>query len=209
MTRPVHASMPERFEIHRIAPQPWRNGAGLTREIAAAPAGSDGFDWRISVAEVTRDAPFSAFPGIDRCIVLLHGAGLLLRANHGSFEHRLDTPCVPHHFSGDLALHATLLGGPSSDFNVMVRRGLYRCEVTCHRGATVVPAAPVVLVLGCAGMCRVTQVGQGGQVEPPPALTLAADEALLWRVPTAAIAVHPLAPDARLLAVRLCHDHAP
>ena len=203
MTPPAHASTPERFDLHRIAPQPWKNGAGLTREIAAAAAGSDGFDWRISVAEVARDAPFSAFPGIDRCIVLLHGAGLRLRADDGSLDHRLDTPCEPFHFAGDVALHATLLGGPSSDFNVMVRRGVFRCAVTCHRDATELAAAPVVLMFGCTGSWQMGQIGE------PSTLSLAADQALLRRAPAAAFTLQPLTADARLLAVRLCLDKTP
>ena len=75
--------VPERFDLRQIAPQPWKNGAGLTREIAVArnAATECGFDWRLSVAEVARDAPFSAFPGVDRCIVLLRGAGLQLGAD--------------------------------------------------------------------------------------------------------------------------------
>ena len=206
MTPPAHASKPERFELHRIAPQPWKNGAGLTREIASATAGSEGFDWRISVAEVARDAPFSAFPGVARCIVLLRGAGLRLRAGDGSIDHALDAPCAPFHFSGDVALHATLLGGPSRDFNVMVRRGVFRCEVTCHRDAIDVPAAPVVLLFGCAGSWK---VGRVGPISTSTALTLATDQALLWRAPAAAFRVQPLGPEARLLAVRLCHDQTP
>ena len=200
MTPPAHALTAERFEMHRIVPQPWKNGAGFTREIAAAAARPDGFDWRISVAEIARDAPFSAFPGVDRCIVLLQGPGLRLRAADASVDHRLDTPYVPYHFSGDVALHATLLGGPSRDFNVMVRRGVYRCEVTCHRTTTELPCAPVVLLFGCAG---------SWQVGPSAAFALAPDDALLWRAPTAPFTLQPLTPDARLLAVRLCHDHTP
>lgn len=104
----------ERFDLREIAPQPWKNGAGLTRAIAVSPIGSDAstFDWRISVAEVERDGPFSAFPGIDRCIVLLRGAGMLLHGADGGLVHRLDRRHEPFHFSGDLPLDATLLGGP-------------------------------------------------------------------------------------------------
>src|SRR3546814_1791648 len=58
----------------------WRNGLGWTREIHAhrPDPGSD-WAWRLSIAEIERDAPFSAFPGVDRELVLLHGNGLRLR----------------------------------------------------------------------------------------------------------------------------------
>ena len=62
--------------------------------------------------------------------MLLHGAGLRLRTDDASIDHRLNRPCEPFHFAGDVAPHATLLGGPSGDFNVMVRRGVFRCAVT-------------------------------------------------------------------------------
>ena len=183
----------ERFELARIAPQPWKNGAGMTREIAlAGPA--DAFDWRISIAEVDRDAPFSAFPGIDRCITLLHGAGMRLRSNDGTLDHALTTPLAPFRFSGDVALSATLAGGACSDFNVMTRRGRWRAEVTVLRDATTLPDADAMLLLGCDGDW---QIG----AEP-----LGASHALLWRSAPGPIAIRPRGADAALLHVRLCHD---
>jgi uncharacterized protein len=120
----------ERFDLRDIAPQPWKNGAGLTREIAVGPRGASAtdFDWRVSVAEVERAAPFSVFPGIDRCIVLLAGAGLHLRSDDHPLDHRLDVPCTPFHFSGDVPLLATLIGGPSRDLNVPTRRRTTACR---------------------------------------------------------------------------------
>jgi hypothetical protein len=43
----------------------WKNGAGWTREIVRVPDRED-WDWRLSIAEIEQDAPFSVFPGIDR-----------------------------------------------------------------------------------------------------------------------------------------------
>ena len=46
---------------------PWKNGGGTTAEVAAFPEGSnfETFGWRISMADVTSDGPFSSFPEID------------------------------------------------------------------------------------------------------------------------------------------------
>ena len=54
---------------------PWKNGGGLTREVAAHPPQSDlgNFDWRVSLAEVRRGGPFSSFPGIDRHMAVISG----------------------------------------------------------------------------------------------------------------------------------------
>ena len=53
----------------------WKNGLGWTREIVRVPDNDD-WDWRLSIAEIERDAAFSSFPGIDRELVLLRGNGL-------------------------------------------------------------------------------------------------------------------------------------
>ena len=57
---------------------PWKNGGGSTDEIATYPrgAGLDAFDWRVSIAHVASDGPFSRFPGVERTITLLEGAGM-------------------------------------------------------------------------------------------------------------------------------------
>jgi environmental stress-induced protein Ves len=46
---------------------PWKNGGGETTEIAVFPdgAGLSDFDWRVSMARVDGDGPFSSFPGIE------------------------------------------------------------------------------------------------------------------------------------------------
>lgn len=195
------SASPERFDLRRIAPQPWKNGAGVTREIAVGPsgAGSAAFDWRISLAEVERDAPFSAFPGIARCIVLLRGAGMRLRSDGGELDHRLDQPLAPFHFSGDTPLSATLVDGPSSDFNVMTRRSAWTAAVTTQRSAFEPARADITLLLCSEGEWLV----EGSSSE-----TLNPMQALLWRAPPPRISVSPRATGA-LLLVRLCHDRSP
>jgi environmental stress-induced protein Ves len=95
-----------------IAVTPWKNGMGRTRELAIHPAGAalGDFDWRVSVAEVDSAAPFSAFPGVDRQIALLEGAGFVMRFADGG-EHRLDEPCVPFAFAGEASVDVTLIDG--------------------------------------------------------------------------------------------------
>jgi environmental stress-induced protein Ves len=118
-----------RHDLRTLAARPWKNGGGVTREIAMMPhgAGLDAFDWRASVATIDASGPFSAFPGVERTIVLLDGAGVDLVAP--AFRHRLDTPLVPFRFDGATPLEARLLGGSSTDFNVMTRRARCRANV--------------------------------------------------------------------------------
>lgn len=126
-----------RFALDGLTPMPWKNGGGTTREIAAWPpgAGLDAFDWRLSIADIAADGPFSAFPGIDRQIVLLDGGGVRLHARDGSFDHRLVAVGEPFAFAGEATVDATLLGGPTRDFNVMTRRGRCHASVACTGAA--------------------------------------------------------------------------
>jgi uncharacterized protein len=67
---------PDGAGIVRFAELPlvaWRNGGGVTREVAVAGSGGQDFEWRISIADVNAAGPFSAFPGIERIITLLDG----------------------------------------------------------------------------------------------------------------------------------------
>jgi environmental stress-induced protein Ves len=121
---------------------PWKNGGGHTTEIAAHPAGSGfaSFVWRVSVADVLQDGPFSPFAGVDRTLVLLAGAGVRLTGDGEPLE--LRTTFEPVSFSGDPALHCSLVAGPVRDFNLMVRRGAARGSVVVRRegGESIAPA---------------------------------------------------------------------
>lgn len=106
--------------------QRWRNGAGWTREIHAQPAAepASGWDWRLSIAEIEQDAPFSVFPGVDRELLLLAGHGLRLRFDDGEIRELLP----PHErlrFAGERALRGELIDGPTQDFNLMWRRDAF------------------------------------------------------------------------------------
>ncbi|MFJ9036383.1 HutD family protein [Streptomyces sp. NPDC102406] len=100
----------------------WKNGGGVTREIAAAPHGADpaGFRWRVSLAEVAADGPFSAFPGVDRTLTMVEGDGMELTV--GAVPTLVDTPYRPRDFPGDVPTDCRLLGGPVVNLNVMWRR---------------------------------------------------------------------------------------
>lgn len=105
----------------------WKNGAGWTREIHAEPSADD-WTWRLSIAEIERDAPFSPFPGVDRELVLLGGNGLRLRFEDGE-AHELLPPHQRLRFAGERAVTGELLDGRTEDFNLMWRRDAVRAEL--------------------------------------------------------------------------------
>jgi len=127
---------------------PWKNGLGITREIAVEPPGAsmDDFAWRVSIADVDTASPFSVFPGIDRTIVLLIGDGFVMTLD-GERTHALTAPCAPFAFAGEARVEVTLAGGATRDFNLMVRRGSATGVIDVLHGAgSYAPGADTVLV---------------------------------------------------------------
>lgn len=103
----------------------WKNGAGWTSEILKVHAGDErdtnDWVWRLSIAEIDADAPFSAFPGVERELVLLSGNGLRLRFDDGEI-HELLPPHDKLRFAGERTAFGELLDGPTRDFNLMWKR---------------------------------------------------------------------------------------
>ncbi|HBF32502.1 HutD family protein [Rhizobium sp.] len=114
---------------------PWKNGKGLTEEIMAFPVGStvETFDWRLSIAHVGVDGPFSVFPGVDRSIALLDGESLRLDLPDGS-QKTLPLYGQPFAFPGEWVISSTNLGGPTMDLNIITRRGRYHHHMRRERG---------------------------------------------------------------------------
>ncbi|HVI33994.1 HutD family protein [Phenylobacterium sp.] len=110
-------------------PVPWKNGGGVTREVAAFPegAGFDDFLWRVSMAEVRADGPFSVFPGVDRVLAVLEGRLRLEVEGLPPVELSPESP--PAVFPGDAPTHGAVLDGPVLDLNVMTRRGRAHADV--------------------------------------------------------------------------------
>ena len=103
----------------------WKNGAGWTSEILkvhdSEERDTNDWAWRLSIAEIETDAPFSAFPGVERELVLLSGNGLRLRFADGT-AHDLLPPHDKLRFAGERIAHGELIDGPTRDFNLMWKR---------------------------------------------------------------------------------------
>ncbi|PWC12746.1 HutD family protein [Brenneria roseae subsp. americana] len=134
-----------RFSFDTLPLSRWRNGGGETREIVSWPPGAADFSWRVSIATIAQDGPFSVFAGIDRSITLLSGAGVHLFSEQ-RVDHALIHPGEPFAFSGDVALSARRIDGATTDFNIMTRRGVCRAAVTAH-GDSFIASGPLGGVL--------------------------------------------------------------
>jgi environmental stress-induced protein Ves len=139
---------------------PWKNGGGSTTEIAAHPTGAslDHFDWRISMATVASDGPFSSFAGIDRTLAVTSGHGVVLTVGAG--EPIIMAPgAAPARFAGDVPTSARLISGAITDLNVMTRRGRFSHRLIHVKHTTSYDcsgAADVALVLSLDGRTAVS-----------------------------------------------------
>ncbi|TAV83886.1 HutD/Ves family protein [Rhizobium leguminosarum] len=170
---------------------PWKNGKGETVEIAVFPpdASINDFDWRISMATVAEDGPFSIFPGIDRTLAILDGNGMVLDIE-GSAPVLLTTASDPLGFRADVPVAARLKDGAITDLNVMTRRDglahtLIRIDVD---GSRAVPLSPSTCLFLChRGALSFRRDGETG--------ALAAGDALL--IEDAAVTVLEIDGEAR------------
>lgn len=187
------------IRVLRAADRPaagWKNGGGVTREIAALPegAGMDDFGWRVSLAEVTADGPFSLFPGVDRTLTLAEGAGMDLAI--GGVRSLVDRRFEPQRFPGDEPTDCRLLSGPVVNFNVMYRRGAVTADTAVVRGDLALAVRPgeTLLVVALDGPAAVEGSAELG---PYDAVLLTGAQDLLLRTAgrTAVVRLAP-GPDA-------------
>lgn len=163
-------------------PVPWKNGGGVTREVAAFPegVGFDDFLWRVSMAEVRADGPFSVFPGVDRVLAVLEGRLRLEVDGLPPFELSPDGP--PAVFPGDAPTHGAVLQGPVLDLNVMTRRGKARAHVRRLDGGTVPAGRHLVVALGPARVAGVPLGRHDALALEPEDGTVVLEDGRAWLV---------------------------
>ena len=160
------AAAPRLVRADDVAPRPWRNGLGRTRELWAGP---DAAHWRvrISVADIEADGPFSAYAGVQRWFAVLKGAGVELCID--GTAHRLTRIDPPLAFAGDATTTCRLLDGPTRDLNLMLRDADGAIGVAEDGRPWQPLAAQCGLFSAVSGRCRI-----GGREIELPAY------ALLW-----------------------------
>ena len=112
-------------QLAQVPPTSWANGGGVTRELLAWPRSED-WTVRLSVAEIAKAGPFSRLLGVWRWFAVLAGQGVRLRID--AAIHELGTSSMPLQFDGAAQTGCELLGGPTRDFNLMLRQGAARME---------------------------------------------------------------------------------
>lgn len=124
------------MEIRRVSqhtPMPWSNGRGVSHEITRHADDDGEWLWRVAIAPIVEDGPFSSLRGVHRELTLIEGDGLVLTID-GEQVTCPDSGVV--RFSGSSNTTATLTNGPVVDLNVMSKEG--------HEMAMMITSGPVV-----------------------------------------------------------------
>lgn len=122
---------------------PWKNKKGVTTELFRTPSEGD-FTLRLSVAKVSEDSPFSLFPDVDRCLLILTGEGIFLDRSDGS--RKLTKESNPFFFRGEEEISSRLIQGEIRDFNVMLKRNSGSAHVEkCSAGKLINATIPTYI----------------------------------------------------------------
>lgn len=106
---------------------PWKNGGGVTIDIAdayapgATPGSWSGMLWRLGRTEIVAPGPFSDLSGYDRILTVIDGRGLVLEIAGGA---ALDVrePFAPVRFRGEDRIMSRLEAGPVAVLNLISDR---------------------------------------------------------------------------------------
>lgn len=171
--RPLHASW------LAVTPEPWKNGGGVTRTLSV-DAAQQPPRWRVSVADIDRDGPYSRFPGYDRVSVVLTGGGVELVAEGADVadvaevadvadvadaERITLAPGVATAFAGDAGFQSRLLNGPVRVLNLFVLRGAAVASVLCVGGGqSAVQAGGLAQASATTHTLRIVVAAQAGRL---------------------------------------------
>jgi len=116
-----------RLDPHAYRRTPWKNGGGVTVDIAdayipgAEPGSWSGMLWRLGRTEIVTPGPFSDLSGYDRILTVIGGRGLVLDIEGGA---ALDVrePCRPVRFRGEDRIVSRLEAGPVTVLNLIADR---------------------------------------------------------------------------------------
>lgn len=125
-----------------------------------------GPDWRISLALIAGDVPFSRYPGVDRVLLPVGDEPLTLIVDG---ERRLLHPGAHTAFPGEAAVRTGGVTRPVRALNVMVERGARTCRIETAETADPPGEGEEVLLAVLAGEARLgaAALPTGGLVRNP------------------------------------------
>ena len=124
---------------------PWANGRGTSFEIASDRNDAEEWTWRLAMAPVNEDGPFSRIECVNRFLAVVEGNGMLLSVDRKKLQCR---PMQVVRFRGDAITDATLTDGPITDVNLMIRRKEADGEMAIVSEAGLLRGASIVVAIG-------------------------------------------------------------
>jgi environmental stress-induced protein Ves len=124
---------------------PWANGCGTSFEIASDRSDAGEWTWRLAMAPVNEDGPFSRIECVNRFVAVVEGAGMLLSVDRKKLQCR---PMQVVQFRGDAMTDATLTDGAITDINLMIRRKEADGEMAIFSEAGPLNGASIVVAIG-------------------------------------------------------------
>jgi environmental stress-induced protein Ves len=134
---------------------PWANGLGTTAVVARHPD-TDDWAWRLSIADVVADGPFSSLPDVDRWIAVVTGAGMVLTVD--GLDTTLTASSDAFAFDGGAVTSCRLLDGPIHDINLMLRRGRATGTLDVVTAESPVPLAGITACVVLDGTASIAGV---------------------------------------------------
>jgi len=172
-----------RLDSARYRRSPWKNGGGVTVDIAGAsvpgvaPGAWDGVIWRFGQTRIERPGPFSDLSGFDRLLAVVEGQGLVL---HPAGAPALDVRARFHpvRFPGEWRIESELEDGPVAVVNLMADRGRAAIDLRlAAAGNTPLAFEPGTLVLyAAAGSSTIELSGDSIELAPADAVQVESDE---------------------------------
>lgn len=146
--------------VSLVPAEPWKNGGGLTRLLAES-----GNEWRVSLANVEVNGPYSRFEDMTRLSLILEGKGVVLRA--GGEIVPLDY-LVPTIYDGSVEWAASLVDAPVVALNIMARTGKYRPSASVVGAEVGLPQGSAAVILSGHSRCVVQGEHTGTAISIPP-----------------------------------------
>ena len=124
---------------------PWANGRGTSYEIASDRNEAEEWTWRLAMAPVNEDGPFSRIECVNRFLAVVEGAGMLLSVDRKKLQCQ---PMQVVRFRGDAITEAMLTDGPILDVNLMIRRKEADGEMVVVSEVGPLEVASIVVAVG-------------------------------------------------------------
>jgi environmental stress-induced protein Ves len=138
---------------------PWKNGGGVTIDIAdayrdgAGVGDWNGMLWRFGRTRIERPGPFSDLTGYERLLAVIDGHGLALRLPNGL---ALDAqmPFRPVRFDGAGPIESALSHGPVGVLNLMADHARFTIDLVFPRQGEEIIVGPGVIVAWAASASK-------------------------------------------------------